>query len=104
MRRSQANISGRTSSTSITTSAGTSLNLALGSALATIGLTIPTVAAVSIVISQPIQLGLDGKDMVLLMLTLLLSVITLGTSRTTVLQGIVHLVMFAVFLFFAVIP
>jgi Ca2+:H+ antiporter len=82
----------------------TSLNLALGSALATIGLTIPAVAAVSIVLGQPLQLGLDGKDQALLALTLLLSVITLGTGRTTVLQGIVHLVIFAVFLFFAVVP
>ena len=53
---------------------------------------------------QPLELGLDGKDQVLLALTLLLSVITLGTGRTTVLQGIVHVVMFAVFLFFAVVP
>ena len=82
----------------------TSLNLALGSALATIGLTIPAVAAVSIVLRQPLELGLDAKDQVLLALTLLLSVITLGTGRTTVLQGIVHVVMFAVFLFFAVVP
>ncbi|MGO9574465.1 MAG: calcium:proton antiporter [Terriglobales bacterium] len=82
----------------------TSLNLALGSALATIGLTIPAVAAVSIVLGQPLELGLDGKDQVLLALTLLLSVITLGTGRTTVLQGIVHLVIFAVFLFFALVP
>jgi len=82
----------------------TSLNLALGSALATIGLTIPAVAAVSIAIGQPLDLGLDGKDQALLALTLLLGVITLGTGRTTVLQGIVHLVIFAVFLFFAVVP
>ena len=82
----------------------TSLNLALGSALATIGLTIPAVAAVSIVLRQPLELGLDGKDQALLALTLLLSVITLGTGRTTVLQGIVHVVMFAVFLFFALVP
>ncbi len=82
----------------------TSLNLALGSALATIGLTIPAVAAVSIVIGQPLELGLDVKDQVLLALTLLVSAITLATGRTTVLQGIVHLVIFAVFLFFAVMP
>ena len=82
----------------------TSLNLALGSALATIGLTIPAVAAVSIVLRQPLELGLNGKDQALLAMTLLLSVITLGTGRTTVLQGIVHLVIFAVFLFFAVVP
>jgi Ca2+:H+ antiporter len=82
----------------------TSLNLALGSALATIGLTIPAVAAVSIALRQPLELGLDAKDQVLLALTLLLGVITLGTGRTTVLQGIVHLVIFIVFLFFAVVP
>lgn len=82
----------------------TSLNLALGSALATIGLTIPAVATVSIVLQQPLILGLDPKDQILLALTLLLSMITLGTGRTTVLQGIVHLVVFAVFLFFAVVP
>lgn len=82
----------------------TSLNLALGSSLATIGLTIPAVAAVSVTLGQPLVLGLDDKDQVLLALTLLLSGITLGTGRTTVLQGIVHLVIFAVFLFFAVVP
>ena len=82
----------------------TSLNLALGSALATIGLTIPAVAVVSIMLQQPLELGLDAKDQVLLAVTLLLGMITLGTGRTTVLQGIVHLVIFAVFLFFAVVP
>jgi len=82
----------------------TSLNLALGSALASIGLTIPTVAVVSMLLGQPLALGLGPKDMVLLALTLLVGVITLGTGRTTVLQGIVHLVIFATFLFLAVVP
>jgi len=82
----------------------TSLNLALGSALASIGLTIPAVAVVSIVLDTPLELGLGAKDQILLALTLFVSVITLGTGRTTVLQGIVHLVIFAVFLFFAVSP
>jgi Ca2+:H+ antiporter len=82
----------------------TSLNLALGSALASIGLTIPAVAVVSIVLAQPLELGLGAKDQVLLALTLLVGVITLGTGRTTVLQGVVHLVIFTVFLFFAVVP
>jgi Ca2+:H+ antiporter len=82
----------------------TSLNLALGSALASIALTIPAVAVVSIVLSQPLELGLGAKDQILLALTLLVGIITLGTGRTTVLQGIVHLVIFAVFLFFAVVP
>ena len=53
---------------------------------------------------QRLELGLEAKDQLLLALTLLLSVITLGTGRTTVLQGIVHLVIFAVFMFFAVVP
>jgi Ca2+:H+ antiporter len=69
----------------------TSLNVALGSALATIGLTIPAVAAVSIGLGYRLELGLDAKEQGLLALTLLLGVITLGTGRT--LQGIVHLVM-----------
>jgi Ca2+:H+ antiporter len=82
----------------------TSLNLALGSALATIGLTIPAVAVVSIVLGQRLQLGLDTKDQSLLAITLLISAITFGTGKTTVLQGIVHLVIFAAFMFFAVAP
>jgi len=82
----------------------TSLNLALGSALASIGLTIPAVAVVSIVLAQPLELGLGPKDQLLLAVTTIVGVITLGTGRTTVLQGIVHLVIFAAFLFFAVVP
>ncbi|MGY2048773.1 calcium:proton antiporter [Methylobacterium sp. JK268] len=82
----------------------TSMNLALGSALATIGLTIPAVAAASILIGQPLALGLGPKEQVLLALTLLVAVITLGTGRTTVLQGVVHLTIFASFLFFALMP
>lgn len=81
-----------------------SLNLALGSALASIGLTIPTVAAVSIIFDYPILLGLQPKEIVLLALTLIVGVITLGTGRTTLLQGVVHLGIFAAFLFFAVVP
>jgi Ca2+:H+ antiporter len=80
------------------------LNLALGSALATIGLTIPTVAAVTVALGKQLELGLGQKDEILLTLTLFISVITLGTGRTTVLQGIIHLAIFAVFLFFAVVP
>ncbi|SNU85720.1 ionic transporter y4hA [Pandoraea sputorum] len=82
----------------------TSLNLALGSALASIGLTIPTVAAVSLLLDQQIELGLAPKETVLLAITLLVSVLTLGTGRTTVLQGAVHLVLFAAFLFLAIVP
>ena len=82
----------------------TSLNLALGSALASIGLTIPVVSVVSIVLDTPLLLGLGAKEQVLLALTLLTGVITLGTGRTTVLQGVVHLVILAAFLFLAVVP
>ena len=81
-----------------------SLNLALGSALASIGLTIPTVAIVSIFMDRPILLGLEPKEIVLLALTLVVGVFTLGTGRTTLLQGVVHLAIFAAFLFFAVVP
>jgi Ca2+:H+ antiporter len=77
----------------------TSLNLALGSALASIGLTIPTVAAVSLVLGWPLSLGLDAKGTVLLLLTLIVATLSLGAGRTTVLQGVVHLVIFAVYLF-----
>jgi Ca2+:H+ antiporter len=82
----------------------TSLNLALGSALATIGLTIPAVAAVSLLLGIDLVLGLEARDTVLLVLTLFVAVLTLGTGRTTVLQGAVHLVIFAVFLFLAAAP
>jgi len=82
----------------------TSLNLALGSALATIGLTIPVVAVLSVLMGFPLVLGLPGKEMVLLALTIVVSVLTLGSGRATVLQGTVHLVLFGVFLFLAVVP
>jgi len=82
----------------------TSLNLALGSALATIGLTIPAVAALSLMMQLPITLGLDAKSIVLLFLTLLVATLTLGTGRTTVLQGALHLVIFAVYLFTTIVP
>lgn len=82
----------------------TSLNLALGSAIATIGLTIPAVAAASLLLGLDLVLGLGAKDTVLLVLTLFVATLTLGTGRTTVLQGAVHLVVFAVFLFLAASP
>ncbi|CAG9187309.1 calcium:proton antiporter [Cupriavidus pinatubonensis] len=82
----------------------TSLNLALGSALASIGLTIPAVAAVFIWIGQPLELGLGAKETVLLMLTLVVSSLTLGRGRTTILQGVVHLVILTAYLFLSVVP
>ena len=65
----------------------TSLNLALGSALASIGLTIPAVALVALATGWTLVLGLDFKGMVLLALSLLVATLSLGTGRTTVLQG-----------------
>lgn len=82
----------------------TSINLAYGSVLATIGLTIPSVASVSILLGTPLTLGIALKEELLLALTLIVSLLTIGTGRTTVLQGMVHLVLFAVFLFLAVVP
>jgi Ca2+:H+ antiporter len=64
-----------------------SINLALGSAIASIGLTIPTVALVSIVLNRQIALGVSQTDMTLLILTLYISALTLGTGRTTVLRA-----------------
>ena len=81
-----------------------SFNLALGSALATIGLTIPAVAVTSIAMGLPLSQGLPPKEVALLALSLLLSSMTLTGGRATVLQGAVHLVMFAVFLFLAMVP
>jgi len=82
----------------------TSLNLALGSALATIGLTIPSVAIVSLVLGLPLSLGIDPKSMTLLALSLFVATLSLGTGRTTVLQGVVHLVIFAAYLFTTIVP
>jgi Ca2+:H+ antiporter len=82
----------------------TSLNLALGSALASIGLTIPAVAVVSLWLGQPLALGLAPPAMTLLILTLFISTVTLATGRTTILQGAVHLVICGVFLLLSAVP
>jgi Ca2+:H+ antiporter len=82
----------------------TSLNLALGSALASIGLTIPAVAIVSLFTGMSVTLGIDTKSMVLLLLSLFIIMLSFGTGRTTILQGIVLLVIFSVYLFMTIIP
>jgi Ca2+:H+ antiporter len=82
----------------------TSLNLALGSALATIGLTIPAVGAVAIYMGITLDLGLPAKEIVLLALTLIVSAITVIGGQATIMQGTVHLVLFAAFLFLAIVP
>jgi Ca2+:H+ antiporter len=82
----------------------TSLNASLGSAAASIGLTIPIVGAASLYLGQPLTLGLDQDSTVLLVLTLFISSLTFATGKTTVLQGAVHLVIFGVFLFLSAVP
>jgi len=82
----------------------TSINLALGSALASIGLSIPAVAVLSLWFPHPLLLGLAPKDLVLLVLSFVVATLTLAAGRATVLQGAVHLVLFVVFLFLAVVP
>jgi Ca2+:H+ antiporter len=82
----------------------TSLNLAIGSALASIGLTIPAVALVSLQGGWPLALGIDPRSTVLLLLTLQVATLSLATGRSTVLQGAIHLVVFAVYLFTTVVP
>jgi Ca2+:H+ antiporter len=81
-----------------------SINLALGSSLATIGLTIPAVAVAAFALDKQLVLGLNAQDIVLLVLTFVLSMLTFGTGRTNILFGLVHLVVFAVFLFLVFVP
>jgi Ca2+:H+ antiporter len=81
-----------------------SINLALGSSLATIGLTIPAVAVAAYALDKQLVLGLSVQDMVLLVLTFILSMLTFGTGRTNILFGLVHLVVFAVFIFLVFVP
>lgn len=82
----------------------TSLNLALGSALASIGLTIPAVAILSLMMGWPLVLGIDMKSTVLMLLALFVASLSLSTGRTNVLQGVILLVIFGVYLFTTVIP
>jgi len=82
----------------------TSLNLSLGSALASIGLTIPAVAIVSLVANLTLTLGIDTKSTVLLILSIFTVMLSLATGRTNILQGVVLLVIFSVYLFTTVVP
>jgi Ca2+:H+ antiporter len=82
----------------------TSLNLALGSALASIGLTIPAISILSILIGIKLVLGIDMKSIVLLMLSLFTTTLVLRTGRTMILHGVVLLVLFIVYLFLTVVP
>lgn len=80
------------------------LNLTLGSVLACVGLTIPAVAVVALVTGQPLHLGLDSEMTVLLATTFLMLAVTLNTGRTTVLEGLVHLSVFAAFIMLSFLP
>ena len=81
-----------------------SLNLALGSAMASIGLTIPTIAVASFWLPVPLHLGLDLTHIVLFALTCVVTVLTLVPGRATLLQAGVHLALLAAYLFLAIYP
>jgi Ca2+:H+ antiporter len=82
----------------------TSLNLALGSAMASIGLTIPAIAVASIWLPGALHLGLGSSQIVLLVLTVLVSILTIVQGRAVRLQGGIHLVLFAAFIFLSIAP
>ena len=75
-----------------------SINISLGAALSTIGLTIPCVLTISILFGKPIILGLNWVDSFLLGMTLMVAMVTFGSGRTGVLQGAVHLLLFATYI------
>jgi Ca2+:H+ antiporter len=81
-----------------------SINLALGSGVASIGLTVPTVVVVSRLIDQPLELGISPSNSILMALGVVIAVITYGTGRTNVLAGVVHLVLLAAYLFLTFVP
>jgi Ca2+:H+ antiporter len=81
-----------------------SLNLALGSALASIGLTIPTVSFLSLGTNTPLRLGINSESSLLLMLSLFVVVVALRTGRTIILHGVVLLTVFVVYLFTTIVP
>jgi Ca2+:H+ antiporter len=74
------------------------LNLCLGAATSTVGLTVPAVLAISLFTGQTVILGLAPTEMTLLAVTLLLCTLTFSNLRTTLLEGAVHLVMFFVYI------
>ncbi len=81
-----------------------SINLALGSSLATIGLTVPAVAVAAFALDKQLVLGLNEQNTVELLLTFILSMLTFGTGRTNILFGLVHMVVFAVFVLLVFVP
>jgi len=81
-----------------------SVNLALGSSIATIGLTVPAVAIAAYALDKELVLGLSSQHMLILLLTFVLSMLTFGTGRTNFLFGLVHMVVFALFVFMVFVP
>jgi Ca2+:H+ antiporter len=81
-----------------------SVNILLGSVLATIGLTIPAVLTISLITKRPVKLGVEGGNLPLLLLTLAVSVVTFTSRRTNILQGCVHLLLFGVFVLLIFAP
>ncbi|WP_231971302.1 hypothetical protein [Polynucleobacter necessarius] len=80
------------------------MNLALGSTLASIGLTIPTVAAIAIFFNLHLNLGISDLNIVLMYLNFFIGALTLAIGRTTLLQGVVHLIIFFEYLFLSLVP
>jgi Ca2+:H+ antiporter len=81
-----------------------SLNLAIGSAMASIGLTVPVVVVAAIAFDLPLTLGVGATEIALLALTFVVGAITLRSGRTNMMQGTIHLIIFAAFLFLALVP
>lgn len=75
-----------------------SVNICLGSALATIGLTVPAILIIGLVTGEKIILGLSPVDSVLLVLTLVVSIVTFASTKTNIIHGIVHLILFISYL------
>ena len=73
------------------------VNLSLGAALSTIGLTVPAVLAVSLATGQTVELGLEPTEILLLVLTYMLSINTMSTGRTTHLHGLLHVALFCAY-------
>ena len=81
----------------------TSINLALGSAVASIGLTVPTVAAIAWWTSSPLELGVSPGGALMLGLSFMMAIITYGTGRASLLSGVVHLILLATWLFLIIV-
>jgi Ca2+:H+ antiporter len=81
-----------------------SINILFGSVLATIGLTIPAILLIGLLTKRPVALGLQGGNLPLLLLTLAVSVVTFTSRKTNVLQGCIHLLLFAVFVLLIFAP